>query len=117
MAECGGAVVPRILHLRQAKNLERADVGPANVELEPLRLELGALGISVVIVVELLAAKPDRDGRDVPALVLDLEVAIAEGVADAVDHTSRPERDPDHLNAPHRRTDEEAEQIDVDGEH
>src|SRR5206468_7088197 len=38
-------------------------------------------------------------------------------VADAVDHAGSPERNPDHLNAPDRRADEEAEQVDVDGEH
>src|SRR3954466_8550097 len=101
----GGPVVPRILHLGKAKELERADVSPTDVELEPLRLELRALGIGVVVVVKLLAAKPDRDGRDVPALVLDLEVPIAEGVADAVDDASGPERDPDHLDAPDGGTD------------
>src|SRR5690348_4745733 len=111
------AVVPRVLDLRQAEELEGPDVDPPDVELEPARLELGALRIGVMVVVELLAAEPDGDGGDVPALVLHVEVAIAERVADAIDDAGRPERDPDHLHAPHERSDEEAEQPDVDAEH
>ena len=80
-------------------------------------VKLRGLGIGVVVVVQLLAAEPDRDRRDVPALVLHLEVAIAERVADAVDDAGGPEGDPHHLHAPDDRSDEEAEQVDVDGEH
>src|SRR3954470_18313980 len=38
-----GAVVARVLDLRETDELQRADVDPADVELEPLRLELRAL--------------------------------------------------------------------------
>jgi hypothetical protein len=46
----------------------------------------------VVVVVQLLAAEPDGDGRDVAALVLDVVVAVAERVTDAVDDAGGPER-------------------------
>src|SRR5437773_11941571 len=70
-----------------------------------------------MIVVELLAAKPDGDWGDIPALILHLIVPIADGVADTVDDAGGPERNPQHLDAPHERADEKAEQIDVDSEH
>jgi hypothetical protein len=54
----------------------------------------------------------DRD--DVLALVLDLVVAGSRARAHAVSTPGRPERDPDHLDAPDERADEEAEQPDVD---
>ena len=71
----------------------------------------------MVVVVQLLAAEPDGDRRDVAALVLHVVVAIAERVADAVDDAGGPERDPEHLHAPDERANEEAEQLDVDREH
>src|SRR5687767_7579036 len=74
-----------VLHLREAEDLEQADVHPADVELVPLRAELRGARVGVMVVVQLLAAEPDGDGRDVPALVLHLEIAIAEGVTHAVD--------------------------------
>src|SRR5690242_18019607 len=70
------AVVARILDLGEAQELESADVDPADVELEPARLELRTLRVGVVVVVQLLAAEPDGNGGDVPALVLHLEVAV-----------------------------------------
>src|SRR5690242_17935946 len=93
----------RVLDLRQPEEREQAEIEPADVELVPLRLELRRAWVSVVVVVQLLAPEPDRDREDVPALVLYLEVAIADGVADAVDDSRRPERDPDHLHAPDER--------------
>src|SRR5262249_2215060 len=69
------------------------------------------------IVVELLAAQPNRDRGNVPALVLHLEVPIAERMADAVHDTRGPERNPHHLHGPDERSNEKAEQIDVRAEH
>src|SRR6186713_739067 len=67
-----------VLNLRQTDERQQANVEPADVELVPLRLELRGVWIGVVVVMQLLATEPDRDGRDVSALVLDLEVSIAE---------------------------------------
>src|SRR5439155_24785986 len=64
-----------------------------------------------------LTAGTDRDRRDVAAFVLHLEVAVPEGVTNAIHDARGPERDPQHLHAPHERADEEAEEIDVDPEH
>src|SRR6185295_10050492 len=96
-----------VLNLRETEQLECADVGPADVELVPLGLELGRARIVVVVVVQLFATKPDRDGRDVAALVLHVKVAIAKRMADAVDDASGPERDPHHLDRPNGRAEEE----------
>src|SRR3954468_6945699 len=106
-----------VLHLRESEQLQETDVQPADVELVPLRLELRGLGIGVVIVVQLFAAQPDCDWSDVPTLVLHLEIAIAEGMADAVHDAGGPEWDPQHLNAPDDGTNEETEEIDIDAEH
>src|SRR5262249_10991262 len=97
--------------------LKQTDVEPTDVELEPASREPRRLGISVMIVVQLLTAEPDGDRRDIATLVLHLVVAIAECVADAVYDSGGPERNPQHLHAPHDRSDEEPEQIDVDREH
>src|SRR5437773_5567201 len=59
-----------VVDFREAEDLKHADVDPTDVELEPPRGEVGGLRIGVVVVVELLAAQPDGDRRDVPALVL-----------------------------------------------
>src|SRR5258705_9325266 len=64
---------PSVLDLCEANELKQADVQPSDVELVPLGLELRGLRIGVVIVVQLLAAEPDRDRRNIPALVLHLE--------------------------------------------
>src|SRR5690606_7349135 len=51
------------------------------------------------------------------ALVLHVEVAVAERVPHAIHYTSGPEGDPEHLHAPHERADVEAEEVDVDPQH
>src|SRR5579871_2898097 len=71
----------------------------------------------MVVVVQLFTAEPDRDRRDVPALVFDLEIPVAERVSDAVDDAGGPERNPHHLDGPDERSDEEAEEVDVEAEH
>src|SRR5581483_3006051 len=107
---------PSVLHLGQANERQEADVEPTHVELVPLGLELGRVRVGVMVVVELLAAGPDRERRDVPALVLDLEVPIPDRVADAVDDAGGPEGDPDHLHAPDDRANHDAEEVQVDAE-
>src|SRR5689334_450560 len=107
----------RILHLRQSDELQEPNVGPANVELEPLGGESRRLRIRMVVVMKLFTTQPNSDWSDVSALVLDLEIPIAQGVADAVHDAGSPEGDPEHLNAPNEWPDEESEQVDVDGEH
>src|SRR4051812_42157217 len=71
----------------------------------------------MMIVMKLFAAKPDRDWRNVSALVFDVEVAVSNRVPDPVDYAGGPERNPDHLYAPDERPYEEAEQIDIDDQH
>src|SRR5678815_4424789 len=70
-----------------------------------------------MVVMQLLAAEPDCDRRDVPALVFHLEVPIAERVADTVDDPCCPKWDPDHLHAPHDRSDEKTEQVQIRRKH
>src|ERR1043166_4400371 len=71
----------------------------------------------MMVVVKLFAPQPDRDRRDVPALVLHFIVTVAEGVTDSVDDASRPERNPHHLDTPDHRSDEEPEQVNVESQH
>src|SRR4051794_10395452 len=73
--------------------------------------------IGVVVVVKLLAAKPDRDRRNVSALVLDVEIPVTNSVTNTVYDSSCPEGNPHHLHAPDERADEKAEQVDVDAKH
>ncbi len=87
-------------HLGQTEHLEAADVGPADIELEPLVGQLGRGGIGVVVVVQFLAADEQAQRRDVGAGVGTVVVAVAPEVADAVDHSGREERYPDHLDRP-----------------
>src|SRR5205085_11012476 len=108
---------PRVFDLREPEELQHPDVDPSDVKLEPPGGKACRLGVGVVVVVKLLAAKPDRDRGDVPALVLDLEIPVAKGVADTIDDSGGPERDPEHLDSPHKRTNEKAEEVDVDAEH
>src|SRR6476619_4035637 len=91
MSAIAARLVPaRVLHFREPDQLQHANVRPADVELEPLRREARGLRIGVVVVVELLAAEPDRDGRDVPALVLHRVIPVADRMADAVDDAGGP---------------------------
>src|SRR4029079_3504440 len=106
----------RVLHLCQTDQRQEANVHPPDVELVPLCLELRGMRIRVMIVVQLLSAEPDRNRRDVSALVLHLEIPIAKRVTDAVDDSCSPERNPRHLRAPHDRTNEEAEQVEIGGQ-
>ena len=71
----------------------------------------------MVVVVQLFAGDEDADGRNVAACVFDVVVAVAECVSDAVDDSGGPEGDPDHLHGPYERSDEEAKEPEVDGEH
>ena len=65
--------------------------------------------------VQLFAANQDAPGRNVGRRVRAFVVAIAPVVADAVDHTRREERNPDHLHRPDGQT-EHAEERDVQDE-
>ena len=102
--------------LREPERGQRADVGPAQVELVPARRELRRRAVRVVIVVELLAADQDADRDDVGRRVVRRVVAVAPVVTDAVDDAGGPERDPRHLHRPDRRADR-PEQREVDREH
>jgi hypothetical protein len=48
-------LLPRILDLRQTEEREQPKVNPPYVELIPLRLELGRVGIVMMVVVELFS--------------------------------------------------------------
>ena len=80
-------------------------------------LNLAECGSCVVVVVELLAAEPDRDRRDVTALILDVEVPVSNRVTNTIDDSRCPERNPYHLHAPDERSDEESEEINVGEQH
>src|SRR5688500_5779627 len=54
----GTVLRARVLDLRESEQLQETEVRPADVELVPLGLELGRVWIGVVVVVQLLAAKP-----------------------------------------------------------
>ena len=49
-------LLPRIFDLRQPEEREQPKVNPPYVELIPLRLELGRVGIVMMVVVELFSA-------------------------------------------------------------
>src|SRR5690349_9743798 len=70
-----------------------------------------------MVVVQLFAAEPNGDRRNVAALVFHFVVAVTERVADTVHDARGPEGDPQHLHAPDDGTNEEAEEINVEGEH
>ncbi|MNH23154.1 hypothetical protein D3C79_830410 [compost metagenome] len=101
------------LHLGQAQQAEQADPRPAHVELPALDRELGRVGVGVVVVVQLFATDDDAPRHQVGGSVAALEVAIAERMAQAVDHTGRPEGNPHHLDGPDGDADG-AEQQQVD---
>src|SRR6185369_7960604 len=71
----------------------------------------------VMVVVEFLAADQHADRNDVARRVLRFEIAVAEVVADAVDHAGGPERNPDELRRVDREPGAEPEQRDVDYQH
>src|SRR5512143_1971503 len=71
----------------------------------------------MMVIVQFLTAKPDREREDVAALVFHFVVTIANGMANAIDNPRSPERNPDHLDRPNDRADEKAEQIDIGHQH
>src|SRR5688500_16542400 len=81
--------LPRVLNLREADDREEAEVEPSDVELEPAVSELRGARVGVVVVVQLLAAEPDGDRRDVAALARHGVVAVAERGSDAVQDPGR----------------------------
>src|SRR3546814_9649349 len=60
----------------------------------------------MVVVVQLFAADPQAPWGEVGRGVVGFEIAIAPPVAEAVDHAGCPERDPQHLDCPHRHAGE-----------
>ena len=100
-------------HLGQTNGLQHPDHAPANIELEPPQRELGRAGECVVVVVQLLTADPECPRGQVGGFVAGLEVAIAPPVAQAVHHTGRPQRNPQHLDRPDRDAGK-AEQTEAD---
>src|SRR5437868_12062454 len=69
-----------------------------------------------MVVVQLLAADQDAPGNNVGARVRDIVAAVAEVVANAVDHPGGPERDPGHLCEPYEDARYDAESEGVDAE-
>src|ERR1700694_3039172 len=107
----------RVGDFSQAENGKESQIHPADVEFIPLSLEFRGVRIGMMVVMQLLATQPDRDRGDVAALILDVEVPVADRVTHTIYDSGRPEWDPHHLNAPNDWADEKAEQIDVDGQH
>ncbi|MNQ62891.1 hypothetical protein D3C85_772530 [compost metagenome] len=70
----------------------------------------------MVVVVQLFAADQDAPGHQVGRGVAAFEVAVTEGMAQAIDDAGGPERDPDHLHGPDGEAGS-AEQGEVDQRH
>src|SRR5712692_10757640 len=70
-----------------------------------------------MVVVELFATEPDGQRHDVAAGALDVEVAVARGVAHAVDDARGPERHPQQLTQPNQAPADVAKQVDVESQH
>src|ERR1035437_55548 len=70
-----------------------------------------------MVVVKLVTAQPDRDRRDVPALILHVVVSVAKRVTNSIDDPRSPERNPDHLYTPHQRAHDPAEKPQVNAQH
>ena len=100
----------------QAQEAEQLDPGPAQVEFPLLHRQLGRVRVGVVVVVQLFAADEDAPGHQVGGGVAAFEVAIADRVAEAVDHAGGPERNPYHLHGPDGQA-KGAEQGQVDERH
>src|SRR5690606_16151128 len=84
----------------QAKEAQDLDITPTNIQLVPFGRELGRRAMGVMVIVQLFAADHDTPWEYVGAGIRAVVVAIAPVVANTVDHTSRPERDPGHLHCP-----------------
>ncbi|MNM53407.1 hypothetical protein D3C81_645100 [compost metagenome] len=69
----------------------------------------------MVVVVQLFAADPERPGRQVGRGVCRFKIAVTPPMAEAVDHSRRPERNPRHLDRPQGDA-RQAEQHGVDRE-
>src|SRR6185436_6961479 len=95
------------------QRFEYADVHPAYVELVPLVRQLGRCRESVMVVVQLLATDEDAPRHDVGAAVGGRRIAITPVMADAVDHASRPERNPGDLRQENQGPGNDAERDDV----
>ncbi|MNP06041.1 hypothetical protein D3C76_980100 [compost metagenome] len=104
------------LHLGQTQQAEQADPRPAHVELPAFDRELGRVGVGVVVIVQFFTADDDAPGHQVGGGVAAFEVAIAQGMAQAVDHPGGPERNPHHLHRPDGDA-QGAEQQQVDHRH
>ena len=96
--------------LAQPERLEDGDVHPADVELPGAHGELRRGRECVVVVMQLLAPDEDGDGIQVGGGVVGLEVAVAPGVAQAVDDAGREDRHGRHLEGKDRDADDTEEQ-------
>jgi hypothetical protein len=69
-----------------------------------------------MVVVQFFTADQDAPGHQIGRRVAAFEVAVADGMAQAVDHAGGPDRDPHHLDGPDGDADG-AEQQQVDDGH
>ncbi len=106
-----------VLDRGQAQRRHDSQVEPAQVELVPLERELRRGRVGVMIVVQLFAADEDSPRRHVGADVFGGRVAVAEPVADAVDHARRPERDPGDLREENKSARDVTEQNQIRQRH
>lgn len=72
----------------------------------PLVRHPGGCRIGVVIVMQLFPADQNAPRNDIRACICRVEVAVPAKMADAVDHATRPERNPDHLDGIYRDADD-----------
>ncbi len=100
-----GADIQRRRHpqyLRKAQRLQAANRDPTDIQLPPPHRKPCRAREGMMVVMQFFAADPQRPRREVGGGVGRLEIAIAPPVAQAIDHTGSPERNPRHLDRPQR---------------
>ena len=86
--------------LRQTQQGQQADIGPPQIKFPPLAGKTRRGREGMVVGMQFLATDDQAPGQDITRRIGGLVIAITPIVADAIDHTRRPERDPHHLHRP-----------------
>ncbi|MCY1427405.1 hypothetical protein D9M71_432510 [compost metagenome] len=104
------------LNLGQAQEAEDLNPRPAQVEFPLLHRQFCRVRVGVMVVMQFFAANQDAPRHQVGRRIAAFEVAVADGMAQAIDHAGGPHRDPHHLDGPDGDADG-AEQQQVDNAH